>query len=534
MIKLLIVDDEPIILEGLKNLDWRMLGYEVIGTATNGVTAVALSEDNIPDVILSDISMPKMNGILMIDIMKKKHPEIEFIFLTGFDDFQYTKEAIKLGAFDYILKPLVLQKLVEVMTGLKQHIIEKKIKKDALLNLLKKEQQLDTIKHIEMLFSKWDENSMETEAALKKLDVSSHSKIILISSRILNAKNIHVGNKLLYLLKDKYRETFLNYDFKIYNKTSDNLLYSLIVSNNWVDDEDYTEIIYNFCSEIYNFFESELEELLKITLSDTETGYNAKKNLKFQVDNLQNGLKYSNDYGVFSYSGYSKNLYDFWIYDQHLKKIVFDSISTGNESATKENIKNWLSTIHTETKLDNIKLHLNAFLLEFLEKKADCSESIYDAEANISSMYRNIVNSIESINLSQSLNEIDSTFNNVMSILVANKNPHCRKNKKGNLVDCVIEYIETMYFMDISLEDISEKLGVSKPYISKIVKEHTGRNFIEILISKRLRKATELLKTSNIKVSSVSESVGYSDVSYFIRAFKKEFGITPSEYRRLI
>ena len=137
ILKVLIVDDERIIVKGLENLyDWVQNGFQVIGKAFNGQSGIELAKKVKPDIVLTDIRMPKVSGLEMILVLKKEMPQMEFIVISGYNDFSYCQEALRLGASDYLLKPIDYQmlhnKLIEV---------RKKIEKEKELTMMADEGQ---------------------------------------------------------------------------------------------------------------------------------------------------------------------------------------------------------------------------------------------------------------------------------------------------------------------------------------------------------------------------------------------------------
>ena len=126
MFTILIVDDEAEIRDGLASLDWQTIGYEIAGVGAHGLEALALMEERPVDVILTDIRMPFMDGIQLLDAVKEKYPFVKVIILSGYDDFEYAKKALRLGATDYLLKPTVIEDLFTVFKELHQKMVNEK------------------------------------------------------------------------------------------------------------------------------------------------------------------------------------------------------------------------------------------------------------------------------------------------------------------------------------------------------------------------------------------------------------------------
>jgi len=169
--KLLIADDEAIIRKGLKNsLDWNEIGIEVIGEAKDGKIAYEMAIELEPDIMFVDINMPHLNGLELIKKLKEKTPNCELIIITGYDEFEYAKEAVKLGVFDYILKPVSKKELYETIRKLIEKMAEKK-KQDNYFELA--EDVINTTKKdiLKNLFSKWIQNKITLDEVKKQFDV---------------------------------------------------------------------------------------------------------------------------------------------------------------------------------------------------------------------------------------------------------------------------------------------------------------------------------------------------------------------------
>ena len=125
---LLLVDDEEEVVQIIiKKMDWEALGFTVVGYASNGVKALEMVEEYQPDVVMTDIKMPYMDGIELTKRIKERYPETKILVFTGFDEFEYAREAVHIGVEEYILKPINAMELSEVFTQLRKKL-EQEIK----------------------------------------------------------------------------------------------------------------------------------------------------------------------------------------------------------------------------------------------------------------------------------------------------------------------------------------------------------------------------------------------------------------------
>ena len=126
MFKVFLVEDESVIREGLKNnIPWEECGYELVGEASDGEMALPLIRKTVPDVLITDIKMPFMDGLTLSSIVKKEFPEIRIVIVSGYDDFEYARKAIAIGVDDYLLKPIAKADFVRVLQKIQKEFEEK-------------------------------------------------------------------------------------------------------------------------------------------------------------------------------------------------------------------------------------------------------------------------------------------------------------------------------------------------------------------------------------------------------------------------
>ncbi|MCJ7842133.1 response regulator [Lederbergia sp. NSJ-179] len=535
MLKLLIVDDEPLVLNGLSQYDWNSCGFELMGTAKNGLYAIEFLEDHTPDAILSDIRMPKMNGVKFIEKVMVLLPDIEFVFLTGFNDFAYTKEAIKLGAYDYLLKPVDFDELEKVMLGLKQKILDKKKEKEAFIHLLEKEQELNYLKNIDHLFPALWSDPQSISKFQSDFKFSSTDRIVLIGSDLVRQSSEKNWKDTQFILLKELQEQFKREDIRIMQKELEELNYSFVILNSIKGDAVLVQEIERCCQEANKFLKTKLGVSVKFAISEFHSNVNEIETLKVQVDTLLTASKFSTDHPVLSFSKYTEKKYDLWIFLDDFQMNIFETMLSGNVNQTKNIIESWLKMIPETAKIDFVKFRFNGFLLEYMQFFNDRKARLPKTQQLASHLYPCIIRIIEKVNSAETLSEVRKSIKeNILLLTNIGNGNNKGKTKKEKLVEQILMIIETDYADDIALEDLSDKYNVSKPYISKIIKEKTGRSFMDILNSTRLTVATDLLKEHGLKIKDISKMVGFMDDSYFIKVFRKEYGMTPSDYRRIM
>ena len=529
----MIVDDEPIVLKGLSKFDWQNYGFELVATAKNGLYAVEYLSDNPVDLVLSDIKMPKMDGIKLLQKIGQLTPDVEVIFLTGHADFSYAKEAIKYGAFDYLLKPLDFDELVSVMERVTMKIQKRKAEKENWLTLLQKMQETSKIKNNEALpdfFSK----SNQLVDFYKDFQLKRNFSILMIGFRFVNPRSKSMYSEIQFILNEQISKVFPNDSIRIIhneNLEDSYTLFSLPESSSKNNQLQKMDLL---CQNSAEKIKSKLGIQLKFAVSEIVQDVRVVDELKKQVDVLLKASRYSLNHQVMTYSDYLNKKYGLWIYSESLKYDLFRALKINNKKELNRLIGLWLRTLPQTADLDSVKFRFNGFLMEYLQyyhERKDNNSKVRKENR----IYNRIVDLIER---NQQVEDISDFCEIIREGLIqlghisegVNENT---QSKKKVLVELIITQIKQEYFNDLSLDDFSNKYRVSKPYLSKVIKEETGRSFMDILSGRRLTVATELLKNEDLRIKEISNMVGYTDDSYFIKVFKKEFDMTPSDYRRI-
>lgn len=405
---ILVVDDDNIIRKGLKKLIERLSeGYEVIADFKNGRDALEYIRDNQAevDLVVTDIKMPKMTGIELIEKVNEECEKVPlFIVLSGYDEFSYVRDSMKLGACNYLLKPIKTEELEKVLQEVEDRIGEKKNKESIIkisLDILKK----DFFKKI--LFSK------------KDMELNSDS--ILLDNIQLDENYVY---KLIVVKRLEKNSVIVNYVRKMTEKY-----------------ECIEHMMFNFKNSVYILF------------------YFNKK----LVDNIEEITNFiSDNTDMFLTEGISPYILDTTEEVWELRKQA-------------EIIKNINDNIYSNNKIQK-------YYLGNSEK------------------------------LSEILSESNNTSNNTAIRLAK-------------------EYIVNNFNKNITLKDVADEVFLSQNYLSELFKKETGEGFYDFISKYRIRKAKEILITTNLKIYEVAEKVGYNDSITFGRAFKKITGVTPNSFR---
>jgi two-component system response regulator YesN len=463
------------------------------------------------DIIITDVRMPEITGLDLIKNINKLNLNIKFIVLSGYDDFSYVKEAFKLGAFDYILKPGSIDEI--------KSVIEKTIDKIKEEEKIKINQENNNNKYIEAILENrlnkiFNDNNFEFEKEnvvniFKELNITflySYFTVAVVSFK----ESINEGN-----IKNCLYE--INKD--IINKNELKVIYYNDFKNNFIFIFNYSSKINLSQIKIYiKKLLKELKENLNIVCfaAISEIGVNIESIIECYYQAME-AIKYMIIYDPFS-------LIEYYEISQKNDKYNFSS----ELNKIKEFILNY----------DTVQI---SNLIEILFSK----EKIKEISINqINKLYRKIINIINDIAATKEVsfqNENYKEFNsfNSLSDLKIYLKTHIfefinllkKRNETNSISDIIKKYVQENYYKDIDMAVASNIVSLSYSHFSKIFKDETGMNFSDYLLKVRMEKALELLSDPTNKINDVSKSVGYNNPKHFTRAFKKYFGFLPSEYR---
>lgn len=528
MYKILIVDDEKLIRKGIiAKLAHNNIIFSWIGEASNGKEAVAVIESEHPDIVVTDIKMPVMDGIQLIRYCRERSSKIRFIILSGYAEFEYAEQALNMGVSAYILKPVDDNNLAQTM---------KKVMKE--INL-----------------------SLEAEKNAREVDVLGKDKDRLLQERILN--------QVFHTSRDFQNETLLK---QIGLKDNDySTSYILAVLH--VDSSSY----------YHSPFEFDDLELIKFSIKNILDEVTCDC-CKLIVDNQKD----INQIFILFYAGDKSRLRiasDYYIRSIYSKIQVYMQISiTIGISGVEDKLTNDIckqarlafeqrlvlgsnQIYYFERVAGYSKLSIPEHKIKLLQRcmeicdlngiKSIMSDIFLSTEAPdmagiyIRLVYSEIISSLLKICSSYGVNNLtDSDFLSgevidymedyrqiaeYLYIMIAD----ILTSKSTVGIDCkrivvdVKDFIRNNYTKNITVGDLAKKYSINTDYLSTVFKQETGKNIIKYLTEIRIEKACQLLKETHLKISDISYSLGYNDRQYFNRVFKKITGMTPDEYRNM-
>ena len=506
MYKVMLVDDEQLIINGIKHLmEWDKLGLEVVAMANNGEEALGKCVTEAIDIIITDINMPKVTGLEMIEKLRLNGTHIKFIILSGHDEFSYAKEAITLGVEGYILKPIDEEELERIL----QETVEK-------LNKTKVSQKNSLDKNSEI--NKFLKGKISTGIDHIFSNLQKEAQCYSIATLIL--KEQQEQQKVSEMLKE-IEEVHKRMCLGIHQmEVCYDIKGMIILINSWE----------THAPEVIKKYYHKMQEAIKVQmmiesflvcgeLSETMEALPQlyKKLKKYEKYSLMNG--YGTAIDVTQLPTYKQNnitidtdkLYKYMIEGNHVK--VEDVVVQLFEDVQQE--------YTTPENMYQIGLKLIMLLQQLVSDfKLERKQGIKGTTELLNELY-----SAESITFLKNifLEEIRE-----VSDLINEK-----EKRYTPVVQQVINYIHDNYWEDMNLKTLAYEYNMNTSYLGQIFLKEVGYSFSQYLNNIKNSKAKEMILTTNMKIVDIAKAVGYADTSYFYRKFKKHYGVSPATLREI-
>lgn len=533
MFKVLIVDDESVIRKGLKNIiDWKSLGCEVCGEAGDGIEGIRMIRELRPHIVITDINMPEIDGLTMIKDTKQLLPGSKIIILTGYRDFEYIQEAIRLGAFDYILKPSKIEDLTaivnkataelqqgclleEELTRLKKHfeskipVLRQKLLYDIMFRInTRKEEILEELKLYDFSIGDFTIMAVETDDDGQESGKSQYERH-LYRFGIINTF-----------------EEMLGADFKTADVPINSRTTVFIIQQKEAGEGDISGRLYKDAVSLQELVRNCFNFTVTISISTMGSG-------PFQLaDKAREALEaldykfYMGKNTIILYEDL-KSFYkstDFSVLE-HYEKVLVQKVRSGNGESVSQVLKDILKCVN-ECKLDKEsirKFYWNAINMIYTLPAA----MKLDEEGRLNRGITEIFGILEQCESVMELNGILEE----LAVNMANRINSFNRKTINSTLQKAMDYINRNYSEPITLNEVAEHTYVSIYYLSRMFTKELGKNYVDYLNEVRIEKAKEYLRDSGYKTYEIAELVGIKDAHYFSKLFKKYTGVTPSEYK---
>lgn len=535
-IKVFLVEDEMVIRRGIKNsIDWEKEGYIFCGEASDGELAYPMIIKEKPDILITDIRMPFMDGLELCKLVKKELPNIKILILSGYDEFDYAKEAIRLGVTEYLLKPISSGKLLEALNGVSESIRREKEDKD-LVRKYMEEMRENTEHEKQKFFEQMIAGNLSMADALEtgkkyEMNLSAGMYNLLLFRFTLGKENRKSGELLgeaEYAI-EKLTER-LEYVFE-FQRGVEGWAFLLMADNEEQMSErvkelskDLEEIMKNYSTIAY--FGGigqpvarlrELEESFREAERALAARFTMELNRIISVEDIRmaQNVDTLDDIEITSFGEIEKT-----------RTMLEKFLNNGAEDEIDEFVDVYINELPEEN-LKSVLMRQYIIMDAYIVMMSFC-EKIEGIEGEMQAQSEELKNSMKTI---QTLEEIKNYIRMLLKKIIGVRDTISGR-RYSDIIEIAKDQIRKTYMSDeISLNTIAAEVGMSPGYFSSIFSKEMGKTFVEYLTEIRMDRAKELLMCSSMKTSEIGYEVGYKDPHYFSYIFKKTQNCTPKEFR---
>ncbi len=527
MYTLLIVDDEPFIRNAMSTIiDWSSLGFERIVQAGDGVEALSIVKSEHIDLILTDISMPFMDGLELAQIVAEEYEHIYIVILSGYEDFEYAQRGISYGVKDYILKPVGADSLYQKMKSICQNL-NLEIKQKNYVSHMKGQLHRVLPELREKLLTTFICNEEISEENFKirceslELDIERGLYAVCILEpewELVETKDMEL---FVFAIKNVITDTIGEKHY-VFNYSTSRII---IVFNLNEETEAVHQMLYDALNVIQKivFTTLSLELTCSVGRITPQLGQ-----LHDSYNDADKAMECKHTLGgkvVFDISDLTYLDKAFFYPESQIKAILYATKfqREGEIKETFEQLKDCI-LIQRNLTIENLKMisiEMISKLLKELANVKDVAEGLWKEGFDL---YRQLEN----------CNKIRSVIDDIRSfaIHISYELQKLKDSSTKIIIEKVDRYIEENYMNeDISLSTTAEQVGVSTGYLCALYKKGTGKNFSKYIQDVRIEKAMLLLNTTDKKNYMIAMETGFNNSHYFSTTFKKIVGVTPTKYR---
>lgn len=525
---MLVDDEEDVIQVIIRKINWEALGYEVMGYAHNGVEALELCEERQPDVVMTDIKMPYMDGLTLSRKLKTLYPSVKIIIFSGFDEFEYAKEAIRLEAEEYILKPIDADELSQVFRRIHESL-DKEFDEKQNINMLKN-YYLESLPVLQENFysslieGRIPEQSLQKEMLDYQVELTGPCYAVLVLHNSLSLAPEGINPLLLTVsirkvaeerMQEEWRAKFFSY-------------LGNIVCIVQLSAPSEVKRLTDACETLCRLVRHLTNATVTIGIGGVVTAISA---LHQSYSGARDAVSYRVIYG----RGKAINIAEIaperhgsvgglqGMYNEDALHELFKAVRMDSREKLDMAVDAYLEA-HTPENPSIQAYHF--FVMElvteihkFMLANQIDPERIFPQE----DIYRRV----QQMALSEMGGWLKAALEKLQNIIQETRNDSTR-----SFVSRALDYVRDHYEdKELSVESVCDYLNVSAAYFSTVFKRETGKTFINYLTDFRMEKAVRMLLEKNEKTYVIAQAVGYSDPNYFSYAFKKKYGMSPSKYR---
>ena len=543
MLKIFLAEDEVVVRETIKRMiPWEELGFELVGEAADGEMALPLLIRQQPDLLITDIKMPFMDGLTLARLAKKEIPGLKVVILSGYDDFNYAKQAIGIGVEDYLLKPITKNALIERLSEIRSRYEHEKTQKEY-YEKFQREMQAYEKNSSRDFFEALVGGSMDMMEVYKRaeklgLDIVAEAYNVLIFT--MNCDEDFSGQRDEYSSWEAESLELLENFFAGHSSAmlfrSNIFSYGVLLKGQRETIEENTRACVDEIRKILSRQDGRREWFLAVgqsveRLSQIQKSYHTASRAFSQRYLYDENILYYDEMETMEHPGGQAETED----NAYLQKVDVNAL---NPAILQKFLSNGLQ----EETENFVKDYFYAIGQEPMESLVFRNYVILNVRFSVISFIKGLgcdTNEMESADTEEVLAESGKNMESAIAyakkmisqaIEIRDQNSG---NKNRSILKTAVDFIDSHYMdEEISLNTVANVANVSSNHFSALFSQNMGQTFIEYLTTLRMNKAKELLRCTGMRSSEITGEIGYKDAHYFSYLFKKTQGMTPSDYRK--
>ena len=543
MLKIFLAEDEVVVRETIKRMiPWEELGFELVGEAADGEMALPLLIRQQPDLLITDIKMPFMDGLTLARLAKKEIPGLKVVILSGYDDFNYAKQAIGIGVEDYLLKPITKNALIERLSEIRSRYEHEKTQKEY-YEKFQREMQAYEKNSSRDFFEALVGGSMDMMEVYKRaeklgLDIVAEAYNVLIFT--MDCDEDFSGQRDEYSSWEAESLELLENFFAGHSSAmlfrSNIFSYGVLLKGQRETIEENTRACVDEIRKILSRQDGRREWFLAVgqsveRLSQIQKSYHTASRAFSQRYLYDENILYYDEMETMEHPGGQAETED----NAYLQKVDVNAL---NPAILQKFLSNGLQ----EETENFVKDYFYAIGQEPMESLVFRNYVILNVRFSVISFIKGLgcdTNEMESADTEEVLAESGKNMESAIAyakkmisqaIEIRDQNSG---NKNRSILKTAVDFIDSHYMdEEISLNTVANVANVSSNHFSALFSQNMGQTFIEYLTTLRMNKAKELLRCTGMRSSEIAGEIGYKDAHYFSYLFKKTQGMTPSDYRK--
>lgn len=535
MLKVFLVEDESVVREGLRdNIPWQQYGYKFVGEASDGEMALPLIQKTQPDVLLTDIKMPFMDGLSLSRIVHQEFPDMKIIIISGYDDFEYARQAIAVGVEQYLLKPITRVNLQKVLTELKAKIESEREQKNYQEKFQNETRAYEQFSRTNF-FMKVFEGCMPVQ------------KIYEEAAKLSLKLNAPCYNLMMFSLQEKRESADGGFESEDFARKREELLHYFVRYPEYLvfrwNVNTYGVLLQGSAEQMKELEGRCLENVERICrpAEDILDWYAAIGEPVERLSMLAECYSNVNHYFAYRFLVPDAHIFTKEITDSYMprqeggkigdidsskldQELIKDFLLKGSHDEIADFVDSYLLSLQEALKSRMFQNYL-VFHIHFV------SMSYVEAIGCDKEEFLKLLGEEQIPEVNLSIEELSPYIQNILEKAMELRDRES-DNQSKKVIKKALEYIEENYTQEsLSLNTVAGAVNVSPGYFSAIFSQAMEVTFIEYVTQKRMEKAKKLLRQTEKHSGDIALEVGYKDPHYFSFVFKKTQGCTPREYR---